>query len=652
MNCLDSLKSYWASRVATEKLAKHNQPSRINEGRRVNSLNKTVTNTSSYLENNLNADQLKKDLATRTIQRFFKKNRASKAYKHMFDNGEYFKQYKEISPEPKPLLENLKIAQKLSDKAINHIKNYLGKLSKQEQDFVKKVTSLSKPTLIHKTIYDLDYLNRAQTSTLTIKSKLSLAKLGVKHKSFTKKEDIQKLSNDDFVFTSLDFVGTGLNTKPELYKAGDSVEYGNKAYLTHKKPQMLGYLTLTDHYCNEIVGSAIRSFYCNCFPGLAKAIFKPIHGALGPEDIPIFTEDDMLLGVALYAIKIIRETNYDELNQYIYEDDISLTQLNEFLHVIFTPEFHIPRILSTTDFKLHKLREITAKEVYKLVIFHKQPDMIRQHYLAGYSTKNELINITTPKDIEHIREALKEIDTLMQEAISDGNSEVLSYSMYWYEKITNAGYSNLQSSSIGEYKVAISILQRNIDKISEYASKLQSEIMLFKSLRKLLLQTEDFNDEIYWCLRNISQCHSQFELEMLIELYVMINKIESIPDNIMKSISIYNISNKLVDYEYKNFSLEYAKLAAKLIMQDKDNAERLAFSSPFAGTQHLPTSRLKIRANHFFNVLCHPDITPKVRDTLQQAFVNSGVLNPEKKIKASKDLTLRDYAKEHYNIDL
>jgi hypothetical protein len=669
----------------TETFAKNNQPISTNKGRRVNSLDKDVTNTSSFLENNSNTDQLKKDLAARIIQRCFKKNRAAKAYKHMFDNGEYFKQYKEISSEPKPLLENLKIAQKLSNKAIKEIIANLGNLSEQERKFVQKIIDLLKPTLRHQTTYDLAHQNNEQKSTVTIKSNRLLAESGVVAEGLTKKEDIEALSNNDFVFTSVDFSGEGLDTAPKHIMTSDDADHGYQAYLTHHEDGTLGYLTLTDHYYNRITKTTRRYFYCKSFPRLEEVIYKKIHGSLGKTDIPIFTEKDMRLGLALHAIKIIREAKCDKLNQYIYADDISLSQLDYFLNMIFTPEFHTPRILSTTNFKLHKLREPTPQEVYKLAIFHKQADMIRQHYLGKYSTKDDLININTQEDMDVIFKACSGIIDIMDEAIKDANIEVLSCGIYWCEKIKNTGFSRGRLNSLDEYKVCLGALQptMNLGRMLICIEKMRSKFKLLLNLQNILLKTdgfnllntEDFKDKICTYLANISlqlylsnsdhiksnKKHSIIwrhdNCALLTELYTMIDKIEKVPDYIIGDMSYtaitqWLIPEKLFNLEYQGFNSRYAKLIAKLLMKNEYNLEEFAESLNRRVSKHLPKSILKIPEDNILGVLYNPNITQEAKNTLQQAFIDSGFLNPEKKINASKDITLRDYAKEHYNIDL
>jgi hypothetical protein len=614
----------------------------------------TATNTLCFSSNNSDTDYLQKNLAARKIQLFFKKFLAAKAYKHMFDNGEYFKQYKEISSSPKSLVDYLTIAQKLSDKAIKEIKNHLGELTDQEQAFLQRIINLPNFTLRHQTAYNLDHLNSKEESTLTIKSNRCLNESGAICRGLTKQQDITALSNNDFVFFSVSFDDADLAIKPEYSEIGDNTDYGYKAYLTHHKNGTLGYFTLTDHFHNGILPSDIRCIFCKTYPRLQKHIYEKIHGSLGNKDIPMFTEKDMRLGLAYHSIYIIRKTACRRLKNFIYQN-CSLPELNEFLTVIFTPEFHIPRILSTTDFKSHKLRSKTTEEFYKLLIFYKNTDMIRENYFSKYSTKEELINITTDQDISFIFNAAFEINTLIEEAIKDANVDVLSCCVYWFEKILNTGCKNLILRHLSDYKVCLSILQRNIDKIPEYANEYGSDYKILFYLKNILLKTEDFNDEIYLYLTNISD-----NTENIVEiacLYTMIDKIEDIPEDIIKNISYKVISEELIpgelfNSESKSFNLRYAKLIAKLITNNKYNLKKFSKCLNPHVKRYLPKQKFKIPEDNFLSVLCDPNIIQEARNTLQQAFINSKILNPDKKINPPMGITFKDHAKKYYSIDL
>jgi hypothetical protein len=614
----------------------------------------TATNTLCFSSNNSKTDYLQKNLAARKIQLFFKKFLAAKAYKHMFDNGEYFKQYKEISSSPKSLVDYLTIAQKLSDKAIKEIKNHLGELTDQEQAFLQRIINLPNFTLRHQTAYNLDHLNSKEESTLTIKSNRCLNESGAICRGLTKQQDITALSNNDFVFFSVSFDDADLAIKPEYSEIGDNTDYGYKAYLTHHKNGTLGYFTLTDHFHNGILPSDIRCIFCKTYPRLQKHIYEKIHGSLGNKDIPMFTEKDMRLGLAYHSIYIIRKTECRRLKNFIYQN-CSLPELNEFLTVIFTPEFHIPRILSTTDFKSHKLRSKTTEEFYKLLIFYKNTDMIRENYFSKYSTKGELINITTYQDIRFISATAREIRILIKEAIKDANVDVLSCCVYWLEEILNTRCKNLVFLDLSDYKVCLSILQRNIDKIPEYANKYGSCYIILSYLKDILLKTEDFNDEIYLYLTNISD--NTKNIVEIACLYTIIGKIEDIPECIIKNISYNDIPIKLIyegifDSESESVKLHYAKLIAKLITQNKYNLEEFSKSLYIYVHQYLPELIFKILEDNFLGILCNPNITEEARNTLQQAFINSKILNPDKKINSSTNITLKDYTKKYYNIDL
>jgi hypothetical protein len=173
--------------------------------------------------------------------------------------------------------------------------------------------------------------------------------------------------------------------------------------------------------------------------------------------------------------------------------------------------------------------------------------------------------------------------------------------------------------------------------------------------RDILLRTEDFNDEIYLYLSNIYD-NAKNKVE-LVNLYTMIDKIEDIPDYIIKSISYENIvtsfiSKGLLNSKYQSFNLRYAKLIAKIIMKNEYNLEEFSESLHLYAYRYLPESISKVSEDSFLGVLCNPNITQEARNTLQKAFIDSGILNPDKKINTSKDRTLRDYVKEHYNMDL
>jgi hypothetical protein len=308
--------------------------------------------------------------------------------------------------------------------------------------------------------------------------------------------------------------------------------------------------------------------------------------------------------------------------------------------------------------------------------------MIRQHYLGKYSTKDELININTQEDMDVISKACSRIIDIMDEAIQDANAEVLSFGIYWCEKIKNIGCPTGRLNFLNEHKACLGALQptMNVATMVKYIEKMRSKYGLLIKLQDILLKTdgfnllktEDFKDKICTYLGYISTSISlqlslidpdsfigndKSDLLMLAELYTMIDKIEDIPDYIIKSISYENIvtsfiSKGLLNSKYQSFNLRYAKLIAKIIMKNEYNLEEFSESLHLYAYRYLPESISKISEDSFLGFLCNPNITQEARNTLQQAFIDSGILNPDKKINSSTGITLRDYTKEHYNMDL
>ena len=627
-------------------------------------MNTLANNTfNSYYDSTsyLNKHSKQQDLAARKIQLFFRKILAAKAYKHMFDNGEYFKQYEEIIPKQKKLKDYLHIAQILSTKAINEIKASLGEINDQEKLLLKKIIENPNFKLKHQSSYYLDKLGANNKNTLTIYSHNKLGNHNLVSHTFNK--DIKNISNNDFIFFSMDFSNSDLSIKPKSIFDNDNTYYGYRAYLSNLPKNKFGYLTLTDHFYNTIAISYQRESFLAKFPKLGKYIFAGYNGSLGKTDIPIFTEKDMLKGLAYHAISLIRKAESPELNQFIYQDS-GLTAINDFLSIVFTPEFHIPRIFSTTNFSLHLLRKPEIEEVYKISTFYKETNSIAEYCFDQQQTTNA----ETSKKYIPNHSSSYNLQKFIDLAIHNSNPKILVTLINWRKQLIDIGwlkdtfYSNVETTTFIQ-KICLGVLQYESRKVIASINKSKANGLsedLANYLCNILLKSAEFREEIVFLLDNFLPIeHPQSHVNKLkkIDLYVLSKKITDISSQLISTITheeiiTHLINNRIFSEKHEDFKLDYAGLISKALTTNNYNIDVFSDRLHLYVWRYINKEAPEIRETTFLALLKKLEDCPQVQNTLQQAFIASEMLKPSKNISSLPEQRLQEYATIFYGIQL
>ncbi|ATP28614.1 hypothetical protein CR207_09495 [Chromobacterium violaceum] len=178
--------------------------------------------------------------------------------------------------------------------------------------------------------------------------------------------DKARLSNHDFVFFGVEFSGRGKQDKPLNHKHS-TMDFGANAYVV---PDTLpacrhGYLTLTDHFFNRVPGGreAEHQDFVGSFPQMGAETGRWIHEGKYRQNAPIFNYRDMKAAVALHLIEFLRDSKDAAFKAYVFDQAMQSGQaLDRVLNSVFQAEFHIPRLMATTDYAKHPLRPMLLKE--------------------------------------------------------------------------------------------------------------------------------------------------------------------------------------------------------------------------------------------------------------------------------------------------
>ena len=295
----------------------------------------------------VDADDLKQNVSASIITRFFRRIIAEKCYSFMFNNGENFKLLKYNNPNHSSLKKLDSISSDYLRRIINKTKN----ITPEESELIEKINKLS-------FFYRHQTYSKVREQPLILYSKRKLDSMRINTRFSTLNDDINKLSNHDFVFFGVEF-DFNENHSP-LNKLHNSNDYGHIAFVFDKLPPF-GYLTLTDHLENKIIECEHEDFL-SAYPILEKEVYRNIHEDKGVFDVPIFNEQDMKLGIGYYLISFLRSSNDCKFKELIFSNDLDNKTLDKIINTIFQPEYHIPRMLITNDFKKIKLREIRLTE--------------------------------------------------------------------------------------------------------------------------------------------------------------------------------------------------------------------------------------------------------------------------------------------------
>ena len=301
-----------------------------------------------------------RDKAANVLKNFLRKTIAAQSYGEMFSQGTYFKILDTELAKP--------AAPKHSFRALDHLnalsRNYLSKieektqnLTSQEQDLLRKVVD----TKIH---FRHQSNSNLADETLNIKSHQKLQFDSIQTGKNTFADDIKCLSNQDFVFFGVEF-SEDLENLP-VHTLHTEMDFGANAYIVDDQFPY-GYLTLTDHYFNKVLPAHLHEHqdFVNQFAEVRKEVFRKVHGDKGPIDIPIYNTKDMRRALGLHLINFLRQSKDEGFKNFVLNSELNSKDLDKVLNFVFQPEFHVPRMVSTTDFKYVKLREMNLKEAIK-----------------------------------------------------------------------------------------------------------------------------------------------------------------------------------------------------------------------------------------------------------------------------------------------
>lgn len=300
-----------------------------------------------------------KDRHADVIKDFFKKKIAAQSYNKMFSKGTNFKELSiELaeSSTRKASLYSLQHLSNISKNYLTKIKEKTSNLTPQEKVLLSKVVD-AKLHFRHQSNSNL--VNRAGTLNIMSLDKLQFDDVFTAKNTYS--EDIICLSNQDFVFFGVEFSDCidhlPLNTRHS------TMDFGANAYIVDDKFPY-GYLTLTDHFYNTIPPAFMHEHknFIAQFSEVRNEIERKVHGDKGTKDVPIFNTKDMRLGLGLHLINFLRNTSDKGFKTFAMNKNLDSKDLDKILNFVFQPEFHVPRMVSTNNFKEVKLREIRVKD--------------------------------------------------------------------------------------------------------------------------------------------------------------------------------------------------------------------------------------------------------------------------------------------------
>lgn len=94
-------------------------------------------------------------------------------------------------------------------------------------------------------------------------------------------------------------------------------------------------------------------------------------------DVPIYTAEHMKEAMALHLIDFIRFSQDHEFKNAVLNNSLNGFELDRLLNFVFQAEFHIPRLLSTTDYKKVVLRPMKLEEAIKTSNIYELSNMTK-----------------------------------------------------------------------------------------------------------------------------------------------------------------------------------------------------------------------------------------------------------------------------------
>ncbi|WP_195848726.1 DUF4116 domain-containing protein [Providencia alcalifaciens] len=246
---------------------------------------------------------------------------ANKSYNHMFQNGVMWSERAEGQTEL-----GFRAMQKLSSENIRQLFCELAPLVQEEIGFLDNLLQMPF-TATHAS--DANIVN--EKGILSLFSRKKLEERGIEFdKTHSEKTDINRLSNDDFVFFSLE---PGFCVKKNSSRFGDSIfrvdfdsELSNKIVWGSLQEQL-------QNKTNVSCGRYLK--------GVSKEADNILSGKLITNEKSMFLGCDFKIGIGLSLIKLLREL--PEKDKKMLLTFRSEMELNQLINGIYRPEMKVPR---------------------------------------------------------------------------------------------------------------------------------------------------------------------------------------------------------------------------------------------------------------------------------------------------------------------
>ncbi|MDD0546656.1 T3SS effector OspC family protein [Shigella sonnei] len=328
---------------------------KINPNKDTKALQKNISCVTNSSSSGISEKHL--DHCADTVKNFLRKSIAAQSYSKMFSQGTSFKSLNLSIEAPSGARSSFRSLEHL-DKVSRH---YLSEIIQKTHPLSSDERHLL--SIIINSNFNFRHQSNSNLSNniLNIKSFDKIQSENIQTHKNTYSEDIKEISNHDFVFFGVEI--SNHQEKLPLNKTHHTVDFGANAYIIdHDSPY--GYMTLTDHFDNAIppVFYHEHQSFLDKFSEVNKEVSRYVHGSKGIIDVPIFNTKDMKLGLGLYLIDFIRKSEDQSFKEFCYGKNLAPVDLDRIINFVFQPEYHIPRMVSTENFKKVKIREISLEE--------------------------------------------------------------------------------------------------------------------------------------------------------------------------------------------------------------------------------------------------------------------------------------------------
>lgn len=302
------------------------------------------------------------------ITRCMRRNVASRAYQRMFTKGFDFRCG--LSEKEGALANGMTLLSAWSSANLREVSERVGPLTTPEALWFDKVLK-TEWRFKHQTI-----VRPVREGALTLYSNAKLSAMDVAMRSGTLDTDRFFLANDDFVFLTLECGPPEdgvFNAKHHAY------DFGPYAYIVNETNPCVahGYLTLTDHLETRVdVQEFEHAAFARRFARAGAAASRRINGGAHGKP-PLFELKDMKRGLALHMIEFLRSCTDVAFRVFVMRCEPGSEEMDRAIHLIFQPEFHVPRLLSTYDYTQQTLRAMSLGEAVDAVDTDRMLALIR-----------------------------------------------------------------------------------------------------------------------------------------------------------------------------------------------------------------------------------------------------------------------------------